>query len=561
LANVILSRREFLSVPLALSAAALAPASQRNENIVSLGKLGRFWRFSAALGPYLETGNALIDVPSYMLQGDFPYLKRPFLKEALFADQLTVVRLLGGYVKPGLSGAELQKLDLAYRGDDGTIHYRMELLRPRLQPYLDNGYRDITLVLDNVPYCFPSEPKIATFGQIAPPRDPAEWKAFVREVAREVLGIVGSSGASRLRFRVGSECNGRERFDGSQAQYERHYQDTAAAIREIMPDVPVSFYNISRVNVRSIPSQNVDSFALARSCFARTPQVPVDFIAFSRYYWQQDDPEQVGQQCRAVWDEFGSLVPELRGASREVQEFGIATWQMTAHGQIARSEPGALGAAQLLQMLFCLREARVNRVWHWSVLDTQIRDHAGVRRSLPTGQAWVYSVLEHMADGDAFLLRGVDSEGGIKRMAVGSWKVDSVILAISAYHPDGTARPSETVEFQLPPSGFGFKTRTTRIARLNGSNCVHSMARDDLATHGMLAGVFTSHPEFLGTVREMAASREGEVLIAQNESKYLDAWVRSLTLQPFTSQDGAIGESRIRVRIASPEVVVLAVNR
>lgn len=554
------SRREFLSASLALSTAALAPKPRSAEAIIALGKFDRFWRCSAALGPYLETGNALTEVPAYLLSGDFPYRKRPFAKEVLFADELTIVRLLGGYVKPGLTEDAVRELDLAYRGDDGTIRYRMELLAPRLQPYLNNGYRDLTIVLDNVPYCFPAQPKVAGFGQIEPPRDPAEWKAFVHEVVRAIAQIVGPSGTSRLRFRVGTENNARARFDGSQEQYERHYADSAQAIREILPEAPVSFYNISAVNVRTIPSQNVNSFALARHCFDDSPRTPVDYIAFSRYYWQRDDPEVVGRDCAAVWDEFGSLVPELRAVSREVQEFGTAPWQMTSHGQIARAEPGALGAAQVFQMLFRLKQAGANRIWHWSVLDTQIRDGAGAQRSLPTGQAWVYSILEHMAGGEAFLANVAGGADGVERLAVGSWKEGSAIVAISAYHPDGLRLGAQTVEFQLPAQAVGSARRNVRVARLNGANCVHSLVRNDLAAGGLLRSEFSSSPDFLGNVREMAASREGEALAAQNEPKYLDAWTRSLTLRSMTSEDGTIEGDVCRIRIASPEVVVLAVD-
>lgn len=543
-----------------LSATAGAPRTQNVENVVPLGKLDRFWRFSAALGPYLETGNGLIDVPQYLLGGDFPYRKRPFPKEVLFADQLTIVRLLGGYLKPGLTEEELRALDLAYRANDGSIQYRMELLRARLQPYLENGYRDLTLVLDNVPYCFPAEPKTAGFGQIEPPSDPAEWKAFVREVVGEVVKIVGPEGASRLRFRIGTENNERDRFDGSQAQYERHYDDSTAAIREAISGAPVSFYNISKVNVRSIPSQNVNSFALAQHCFSKTPRSPIDFVAFSRYYWQQDDPEQAGRQCGEVWDAFGNLVPELSTSSREIQEFGTATWQMTSHGQVARAEPGALGAAQLLQMLFRLKQAKANRIWHWSVLDAQIRDSAGVQRSLPTGQAWIYSVLEYMAEGEAFLFQVPDRGDGVRRLAVGSWHEGSAVLIFSAYHPDGATRTASTIELQIPANMFGADARGVRIARLNGSNCVHSLVRNDLLARNLLGGAFADSPAFLGNVREMAASREGENFVADNAQPYLNAWTRSLTLRPFSQEDGVIQGRVFGVRVAAPEVVVVVLG-
>jgi hypothetical protein len=56
----------------------------------------------------------------------------------------------------------------------------------------------------------------------------------------------------------------------------------------------------------------------------------------------------------------------------------------------------------------------------------------------------------------------------------------------------------------------------------------------------------------------METSPTGEFLAAQNESKYLEAWTDSLTLRPMTPMDGTIEGSICRLRIATPEVVVVA---
>lgn len=550
-----ISRREFLVSSAALTLSGLAPMARAETARVPLGKLDRFWRYSAALGPYLEIGDALIEVPKYLMAGDFPYRKRPFPKEVLFADQLSIVRLLGGYLIPGISEKNLAERDLAWRDDEGRIRYRMGLLKPRLQPYIENGYSELTLVLDNVPYCFPAKPKAVGLGQFMPPRDPAEWKAFIAEVARWIVDLFGREGAAKLRFRVGTENDSTDRWGGTQQQYIQHYQDSAVAVREIIPQARISFYNISGVSVQDIPYENVNAFALAERCHQAVPHIPIDFIAFSRYYWQQDDPEQNSRQCGAVWQKFAQLVPALKNVSREIQEFGTATWEQTAHGQPARSEPGTLGAAQLMQMTFRLRQAGTNRLWHWSPLDTEIRDADGKLRSFPTGQAWVYLVLEHMAGGETFLFPIANRADGVRRLAVGAFQRNSAILLASAYHPAGAMGPPETIELQLPVSSVG---RAPRIARLNASNCVHSLIRRDLATSSLLAEPFVRNSHFLGYVREMETSPAGEVLAAKNEAKYIEAWTDSLTLRPMTPQEGTVDGNVCRLRVATPEVVVLA---
>ena len=77
---------------------------------ISLGELQPFWRSQPVLGPYLQDGINTTEIPDFMLQTDFPYQKRSlngtsFTKEVPFADNLSVVRLLGGYSKyPGVTG-------------------------------------------------------------------------------------------------------------------------------------------------------------------------------------------------------------------------------------------------------------------------------------------------------------------------------------------------------------------------------------------------------------------------------------------------------------------------
>ncbi|MFT5802547.1 MAG: hypothetical protein ACI956_002366, partial [Nonlabens sp.] len=99
---------------------------------ISLGELQPFWRSQPVLGPFLQDSLNIIAVPDYMFQTDFPYQKRSFAKEVPFADNLSVVRLLGGYTSyPGISGKltdstspegialleELRAYDFVYRND------------------------------------------------------------------------------------------------------------------------------------------------------------------------------------------------------------------------------------------------------------------------------------------------------------------------------------------------------------------------------------------------------------------------------------------------------------
>jgi hypothetical protein len=332
-----------------------------------LGKLDRFWRYSAALGPFLEQGYALQAVPDYMLKGDFPYPKRPHPSEVLFADHLSVVRLLGGYndgSKQGPSDPEVRARDLAWRDGDGKIRYRMELLRPRLQPWVDMGYTSLTLVLDNVPWCFPKEPGVrAAYGQGVAPSDPTEWGEFIRVLCRELVAIFGEEGANRLRFRVGTENNGRERFDGTHEQYLRHYEASARAVKDVLPRAKVGPYNIAGISLKGLARQNVNGYAVAE--FAAKRGLPCDWISFTRYFRPGQDPEWHARTCDDVWREFVRRVPSLANVSREIHEFGVAPWGEVDKGVFPSAEPGAAGAAMTAHIMWRLREVGIDRLWHW----------------------------------------------------------------------------------------------------------------------------------------------------------------------------------------------------
>ncbi len=552
-------------VAVAMNVAALAERST-GDAIVPLGKLDGFWRYSAALGPFHEEGQGLDVVPDCMSQGDFPYRKRPYAREALFADHLSMVRILGGFSDEGKKGAVVQQRDLAYRDASGKILYRMELLAPRLKPYLESEYTNLTIVLDNVPWCFPDKPASVYLGQKSPPRDAQEWSAFIQEVCRELVRIMGGEQANRLRFRVGTENGSRKRFDGTHADYVRHYGNTAAAVRSILPNAQVGCYNISGVSMKAMTdshneSHNVNAFELAKHCFSASPQaIPFDWVAYSRYYRPGDDPLTHARTCREVWDAFENCVPELKGGSREIQEFGIAPWGEVDKGTFASAEPGVLGAALTCQMMLRLREAGIDRLWHWSVLD-RYRNAANKLVNVPTGEAWLLSILESMRDGESFLLSPVqESPHGTRHLALAARLGDRVIILFSSYNPNASMHASERAAFNLPPQLESLANRKPSYVRLDWESSVHDTIRRDLAAAKLLKDDFVSRPDRLGIIRQMGLDREAEKLIGSKQDAYDKLWIDSLTLKPMDSKSYSISSRTLTINLAAPELLLLSID-
>lgn len=536
---------------------------QRTEPL-ALGKLDPFWRHSAALGPYLETGQALTEIPEYVLRSDFPYVKRPFPKEVPFADHLSIVRLVGGYNdggKDGQADLTVRERDLVYRDGNGHLAYRWNLLHARLQPYLDNGYTNLTLVLDNLPYGLAKAPRYGSYGQAAPPVDPKEWHAFIKALCGELKNRLGNA-ANQLRFRVGTECNGRERFDGTMAEYLQHYDHAAAAVKEVLPGAKFGCFNISGVNFKGIEKvHNVNAFQLAEHCQTtnlaggKLP-TPFDWVAYSRYFRPGDSPAGHAQTCREIWDEFERRVPQLKGVSREIHEFGIAPFGEVAKGQFVSAEPGALGAAQTCQMMLYLREAGINRLWHWGVEDP-FRDRKNKLQHLFTGPAWLMSVLEQMRGGETWLLYPQTSAPtATSCIGLLSRCGDKTLVLVSAYNTDLTLHGTESFRLKLPREAV-LSSSGLRQVRLNRDTAVHDLIRKDLTAAKLLKPEFVSQPDRLGTIRQMGAGRPAEQLAGDRLEQYQKAWIKSLTLQPATATDALITDQNLTVTLAPPEILVL----
>jgi hypothetical protein len=544
--------------------------SGEDANCKPLGTLDRFWRFQPALGPFHEQGQGLIPIPDYVTSGtDFDYVRRDADQEPPFADHLSLVRLLGGF--NNATDSEIDRRDLAYRDSAGNIGYRLELLEPRLRPYLDSGIQQFTLVLDNVPWCFPSQPSTASLGQKSPPRDPREWRDFIVAVCTEYVRIVGPEIAANTRFRIGTENNGRERFDGSHEEYLRHYQASAAAIQSVLPEAKIGPFNISGASIIGVEKRhNVRGFDLTRTLrhtpnpFNNAPSTPVDFISLSRYFSPGADLSANARGAGEVWDAFAERVPELSGISREVHEFGVAPFGEDKGGFVS-SEDGALGAAATALMMFRLRAAGVDRVFHWPVVDV-FRDANRKLQHLFTSTAWLLSVLERAAGGDAFLLQPQDpSSAATDYVGLVSVKIDESVFVFTAYNPDTTVSTQESVSFELPDAVATAATDSIRAVVLDRNNAVHDRIRRDLAAAGLLTERFVERPDRIGSVRQMGEGREAEVLVGERLETYHAAWQKSLSLRPISPQGIRIetrkGVRTLSLRLSPPQLVVLVVMR
>lgn len=551
--------------------------SGASATVLPLGELKPFWRYSAALGPFHEQGQALIDIPNYVSRGDFPYRKRPYEKEVPFADHLSLVRILGGFAdKRLMQGGEpdlsVRARDLAYRDADGNIQTRLELLEPRLRPYLDNGYMDFTVVLDNVPWAFPETPKSFGLGQNMPPRDMEEWRQFISQFCRELKAILPEQAVERVRFRIGTEMNGIERFGGDQKSYHAFFAASVAAVHQVFPKAKIGFFNIAGASVGGMDRQhNVNAFEVAKSSlkepnsYAGNIMPAVDYVSFSRYFSMGMDLTQNVKTAREVWDEFEERYPELEGVSREIHEYGVAPFgEQKGADTLVTQESGALAAASTAIMTFRLLEAGIDRLWHWAPGDLAdvLRNRNGKLHHLFTGVAWFYQIMEAARGGQAYLLQPLDPlPKGTEVLGLASDLEERDVLIVAAYRQKVADHTPVTVRFSLPP-GFSFNLDDYQFVFLNHKTATHRLIRDELAEANLLNDSFRKRPDRLGSIRQMANGKDGEWLVGDRLPKYREHYLQSLALKDEDQHGIRLietedGKRLLELTLSVPEVLVL----
>ncbi|AKJ65264.1 hypothetical protein [Kiritimatiella glycovorans] len=545
---------------LAVCAATVAPAQ---EDYTDIGTFEPFWRYSAALGGYNGNdfhsgGQGLEVVPDHLIRNnDFPYPKRPYPEENMFADHLSLVRILGGFTG-GDSDPVVRALDLVYTNAAGDYLFRSDLLEDRLSPYLDNGYTNFTVVFDNIPWDFTDEPRTGPYGQVGVPRDFGDWTDFVTTFCSNFVDLIGAENTAGLRFRTGTEFHALDRFHGTEAEFMDFYNSCWRGVSNVLPEASFGPYNFYSPSVSQMDTHggdhNVNSLLIPQE---KDPAAPFDWASSSTYYSPGQSTASRLSGLFEVWDEFESRYPAMPPPSREIHEFGILN---NSH-----QEPGALGGAMTAQMIMRLRARGLDKLWHWWMLD-KFRDQDNVLQGFLIGDAWLYSIFEHARGGDSWTLYPTGSSSvGTDHLGFYVRKGSEAFLILSAYNTNPSQYTAEDVTFRIPNNHASLDTDRMRFVALNRDTALHDEIHRDLRDQGLLTSYFQTRPQYCGSVREMArddGAREGESYVGENRARYERFWQHSLTLRPV-SERGNISivedgdEYRVTARLNVPEVLVL----
>ena len=530
--------------------------------IQPLGTMDGFYRRTAVLGPMLEHGHQVMEIPAWMLETDFPYCKKTTEKEIPFADGLSVVRLLSAGKKAEHAGGSDGNADLAVRGAGGSLQYQWDILKARLDPYIELGYHDLTLVMDNIPWAFPDAPVIAEYGQIAPPADYEEWYGFIKAMCVELKRLYGEEIVSRFRFRMGTEMQDERRWIGGFDGYVQYYHSAAKAVKEIIPAAGFGPFNRSnpvKKGVTMDEAETVSMVQLAEYCAEN--KLPFDFFARSFYYFSSSPragvfgnihPDQRVPELKALWDRIEKTTGKF---SREVHEFGP---HLSTEEGLYGMDTGARGAAQIFDTLLALRNAGVQRVWHW-----QVAEPVGQGQYLWYSISWLYSVFDRMTGGETFELP-VTAGGKNRCHSMLSVKEDSMILVVSCWNIDRVENSPEKLSITIPAAVLPEKVKDVQMLSFTEENSVYDVLRRDLAANNLLSEKHLKHRGTPATsalengydcmVSDRTAGRE---FISGNWDKYELLMKNALMLKPFNGKLCEQSGVTVSFDAVNPSVTVL----
>lgn len=505
----------------------------------------------------------------FLQETDFPYQfekygdspDQPYL---FHGDEVIMVRFLGGWDMP-LEKAEPN--DLAYRDESGAIQLRRDLLKKHFEKYEESGVVDnYTIVLDNVPYCFPEKAARGPFGQVEAPKDFDEWHGFVVEVCKEIKVLLGEERSNKLRFRLGTEMQGssrhpgHNRFNDSQERFFAFYKTTAEAVKSVLPEAKFGPWNIAAVD-QGVENHLVNYRELALFCAKN--DLPLDFVGHSLYFvplfgehsplkgveskeWNRltnSDPEEKAAFYAGFQETIQDVHCRYKDVPFEIHEFGVLDNELALPSANMDAQLSSRDTANMLQVMFLLKKAGFSKCTHWG-LSSRI---PGTVRHILNSHGWLLQVLDHTTGGDIWELPVSNrSRRSIsKTMAWGFFGCENGkdYIVVSTFNPYRYIHTEEKLKLSLPERLLKLAGRSLRVAALDVKTSPQRVMRNDLAGAGLLTEDYLLHPDLppinhrgliSAAVTDVAAA---ESLLSGNELKYVNVCKDSLTLKPF---DGAV---------------------
>jgi hypothetical protein len=511
--------------------------------IADMGILDGFYRHTQMQGHLVQDGLYLFQVPDFWCTGsDFPYLKKESDKEVFFVDEFSITRFLGGYNQSwNHNGRQLKTNDMVWLDKNGNVRYRLNLVKGRLQPYIDNGYTNFIIGIDNV-WDLSSDPEQSgPYGPKAPPRDWQEWYDFIKKVCGAMTCVYPEEVHQNLKFKIGNEYNGKKSFTGTHEDYLKMYDYSAAAIRSVFPDAEIMPGEIG--GAASGPENSVDYPDLFEHLFSGTNYAglpdpsPVSVLARSSHsfpFVRDLSPRERFESSINSFKEVLDGKPDdfKESLSFEYHQFGVIGSPLLQSG----AYNGSREASWQFQVMFRSKAAGyLDKCWAWNKSE-KIAVSSMQETHLLNGIGWLYSVLDHLRGDHTYLpvtMKAEDVDCDVTSVAFVN--DNRVTLMLGSWSGSFDATDSIPVRLEIPQSILPFELNLQQaetISSVDAEN-VYFEIKSDLEASDNLQPFFIENIQALGTIPTMASNFvSAKVMIYENMEKYGPVQQQSLTLKP-----------------------------
>jgi hypothetical protein len=523
---------------------------------VRLGILQPFYRSTQLQGHLIGMG--LMEIPDYLLGGgiDFVYRKKPGMsREIPFVDSFSITRFLGGYREDWLQRYNLtdprygeRSLDYAVRRADGTLQFRPELIRKRLDPYLAAGYRpaDITLSLDNVPWDLARSQSAGEWGQREPPGDVRAWSATISQFAIDLKSFLGAA-ADAVSFKTGVEFDEKASFDGSAQDFFAYYAATDRALHRVMPGASLSPGEFTGLGecAGATTTCVYDTAAFLR--FAAANHLTVSYVPRSLHaFLSMGNPWPSAAVDRAVL----SYARLPAGTIAEIHQFGLL---FEPFGNKDGDDPAAMRASWEFQTLMGLwQKLHPRRVFHWGGFV-----EVGAMQFL-NGSGFLRLILDHYLGSETMLLHpeeagGRRGPGATESLAALFTGRGRPALIVASFSPQ-LSEARHAVTFELPAT---LTASGVRVIHYRASDNVFARIRADLAHEGNLKPEFSGCPLCLASPIQMAQdATRARAMITANWPVYQAKMQEILRWHPGEG-DVTLSGHTLRAELEANELLVV----
>ncbi len=535
----------------------------RADAEADLGELAPFYRSTQLQGHLIGMG--LVEIPDYLQAADIDlrYKKNPRLRSEIpFVDSFSIVRFLGGFNEEALRRLNLaderwgkRSLDYAVKGADGALQFRPEMIRRRLEPYLQAGYRpqDILISLSNVPWDVATidggPAKGGIWGRSSPP-NLKEWRTVISHFAEDLKQYLGNDAATAVSFKTGVEYDKKVSFDGTDAEFFRFYEATDRALRSVLPNAVLSPGEFTAGG--TCPAKLSDRCVYDTKDllgFANREQLKVGSVPRSLHSLFDRGNPSPRHTARRAEESYAGLPPGIA----EIHQFGLLG---EPFGLASGGNPGPLQANWEFQVMMQLQERlKPRRVFHWGGLA-----RVGQLQFL-NGSGFVRLLLDHYLGYRLYRLDTQDEFGRAggtvsETLAVGLVGRNGSAVIVSSFSPQ-PSKGTRTVEVTLPPNMLAHSSSGLRTLRYRESDNVFGLIRADLSADNNLKPEFVSCALCLGAPIRMALDpQRARPMLARNWGRYVEQMKKNLRWRAGGA-DVAINGRVLRVEMEAGEMLVV----